>query len=64
MQIIFSFSESGAPTGRVIVADTEQHEKKLKDIARRMLLAALHDQQQACEGGGICGRCDTQIDHH
>lgn len=53
MQIIFEFSESGAPTGKTIIADSEQGEIKLKDIARRMMLAAMQP-GHVCQCQGKC----------
>ena len=57
--IVFYFNENGAPTGCKLACDTDQQEKKLQDIARRMKLAVIQPETaetgpHVCACGGKC----------
>ena len=51
--IVFYFNENGAPTGCKLACDTDQQEKKLQEMARRMMLAAIEG-PHVCRCGGKC----------
>ena len=44
MQITFSFNEFFEPCGQIVVAGDERAEAQLRELARKMLLAALSQQ--------------------
>lgn len=61
--IVFYFNENEAPTGCKLACDTDQQEKKLQDIARRMMLAVIQRDNNGetaetgphyCTCGGKC----------
>ena len=51
--IVFYFNENGDPIGHKVACDTNQQEKQLQGIARRMMLAVIEG-PHVCKCGGKC----------